>query len=320
MKFSNEDLLNIYENMLMARYFEEEVDKQIKKKAIYGPNYLAIGQEACSIGAGAALEDNDYVAITHRGHTQALGAGIDPNELMAEIFGKKKGVNGGRSGSVNITAPEQRILGENGVIGDSFPIACGAALTQKLNNTGNAVLCFGGDGSVNEGTFHEALNLAALWKLPVVFFIENNLYSRSTPLEEHSSVINLSDRALSYNIPGITIDGNDAIETYGITKLALDYARRGEGPVLIEAQTYRISPDSSLDDDQYRSQDEITGWIEEDPIPKLADYLLYNKIVDEEKLYDLDLKARRRVAEALEYAKESEDADGQDYLKDVYAK
>lgn len=319
MEFNNDELLEIYENMLVARYFEEEVDKQKKAGRIYGSNHLAIGQEACAIGAGKALTDEDYLVVTHRGHTQALGAGMDPKVLMAEIFGKSTGVNGGKSGSINFSAPNVKILGENGIVGDSFPIACGAALTQKLKDTGNVVLCFGGDGSVNEGNFHEALNLAALWKLPVVFFIENNLYSRSTPLEEHSSVINLSNRAVSYNIPGITIDGNDAIETYGITKLALDYARRGEGPVIIEALTYRIAPDSSNDSDLYRSKDEIIGWIEEDPIPRMADYLLQNNIANEESLYDIEMKARRKVAEAVDFAQRSNEPSEDDYDSNIYA-
>ncbi len=319
MEFNDEDLLKIYENMLVANYFENEVDKQLKSGNIYGPNYLALGQEACAIGAGAALDDDDLVAITHRGHTQAIGAGIDPRLIMAEIFGKETGLNGGRGGSINLLAPDEGLIGENGIIGDSFPLACGAALTQKLKKTGNAVLCFGGDGSVNNGNFHEALNMAALWKLPVVFFIENNLYARSTPLEEHSSVLNLSDRALSYNIPGITIDGNDALEVYGITKLALDYVKRGEGPVLIEAQTYRIAPDSSVDKDVYRSADEINGWIDEDPIPKLADYLLENGIATEEDLYYKEMRARHRVAEALEFAQSSPEPSKENSQTKIYS-
>ncbi len=319
MEFNNEDLIKIYKNMLLSRYFEEEIERQIQNNVLYGNNSLSIGQEASAVGAGAALNEGDYIAITHRGHSQAIGAGIDPNVLMAEIFGKATGLNGGRSGSMNLIAPSKNLLGENGIAGDNFAIACGAALTQKLKETGNAVLCFGGDGSVNNGNFHEALNLASIWKLPIVFFIENNLYSRSMPLEEHSSVINLSDRALSYNIPGITIDGNDAIETYGITKMALDYARRGDGPVLIEAQTYRISADSTNDKDSYRSINEIQSWKDEDPIPKMADYLLHQGIVNEEDLYNYEMQARNRIGEALDYALTSPAANIEDVQENVFA-
>lgn len=312
MDFNHDQLKEIYEKMLIARYFEEEVERQHSNGLIKGPVSLSIGQEASAIGAGAALEEDDYVTVTHRGHAQALGAGTSPNALMAELFGKSTGVSGGRAGSKSFIDANNNVLGQSGIISAGFPLACGVALTQKLKNTGNAVLCFGGDGSVNEGNFHEALNLAAVWKLPVVFFIENNLYARSTPLEEHSSVINLSDRAASYNIPGITVDGNDAIETYGITKLALDYARRGEGPVLIEAQTYRISPDSSEEKKDSRPRKEIEGWMEEDPIPRLADYLLSNNYITTDELYDLDMKARRTVGEALNFARDSKDADEED--------
>lgn len=319
MEFNNDQLKEIYQNMLIARYFEEEVEKQVNLGQIYGPAHLSIGQEAAAIGAGAALTDDDYTVITHRGHAQAIGAGTDLNKLMAEIFGKKEGSNGGRSGSVNYSDADNKIINENGIVGASFPLACGLALTQRNKNKNSAVLCFAGDGSVNEGNFHEAMNLASLWKLPIVFFIENNLYAKNTPIEEHSSIINLSDRASSYNIPGITIDGNDAIETYGITKLALDYARKGEGPVLIEAQTYRVNASNTLEDDIYRSEEEILNWIDEDPIPKMADYLLHNRIANEEDLYEIQRKARNAVREALGYAQLSTEPEISEYNKNIYA-
>lgn len=318
MEFKNDQLVEIYQKMLVSRYLEEEIEKQEDLKRIYGPTHLAIGQEAAAIGAGVALDEDDITVITHRGHAQAIGAGTNINSLMAEIFGKETGSNGGKSGSINYSDPQNNIYNENGIVGAGFPLACGLALTQKMKNTNKAVLCFGGDGSVNEGNFHEALNLASKWKLPIVFFIENNLYARSTPLEEHLSVDNISDRASSYNMPGITVDGNDALETYGITKLALDYVRKGEGPVLIEAQTYRINPFDSYDQDTYRSEEEILDWIDEDPIPKMADYLRQNNIVNEEELFDMERRARHIVAEAVSFAQSSPEPDVSEYNQNIF--
>lgn len=320
MQFDHAQLLGMYADMLKVRYFEETLQDNFERGRLHGTTHLCIGQEASAVGACSALEDGDYVLMTHRGHGQVIASGADLNALMAEMYGKKTGCAAGKGGSMHFLDMKRGIIGENGVVGATYPLACGAALTQNIKQTGGATLCFGGDGSVNEGTFHESLNLAAIWKLPVVFFIENNLYAMSTPVEKHSSVINLSERAQAYGIPGIIVDGNDVIETYGITKMALEYARAGNGPVLIEAQTYRVCGHSKNDKQVYRGQDEVGKWRQEDPIPRMADYLLHHNIADAEALYTMEQQAREAVAQAVTYAEESPEPDAEDLSLHVYAR
>lgn len=320
MNFKDKDLLQIYGRMLEARYFEDKLDELFRRGLMHGTTHLAIGQEACGVGAAAALKDGDSVSMTHRCHAQAIGAGMNMNTMMAEMFGRVDGCAGGKGGSMHMVDAAHGNPGATGVVGGGFTLSCGMALSKKKKGEGGAVLCFGGDGSVDEGSFHEAMNLAALWKLPVVFFIENNLYAMSTPLEKHSSALNLSDRASSYGIPAVTIDGNDAIEVFGMTEKAMNYARSGEGPVLIEALTYRICGHSKSDRRQiYRSSEEVQKWCAEDPIPKMADYLINKGIATEETLYDMDLRAERKVSEAVLFAQASPEPAPEAVYEDIYA-
>lgn len=267
-----------------------------------------------------ALDEGDLVSLTHRGHAQAIGFGLDVRRMMAEIMGKSSGYCKGKGGSMHIADVRSGNIGANGVVAGGFPLSCGAALTQKTLKTGKVVLCFGGDGATNEGNFHEALNLASIWKLPVVFFIENNFYAFSTPVELHMNIENIATRAASYGIPGMTIDGNDAVEVYESTQKALDYARSGEGPFLIEARTYRICGHSKSDNMQaYRSKEEVDEWRDYDPIQNLRTYLSENGVMSDAVLDNLESQARDSIEEAVAFAQSSPEPEVLSVLDDVYA-
>lgn len=209
-------------------------------------------------------------------------------------------------------------IGANGVVAGGYPLSCGAALSQKYNKTGRVVLCFAGDGSTNEGNFHEALNLASVWKLPVIFFIENNGYAMSTPIEEHMNIENIAERAVSYGIPGMTIDGNNVLEVFEITKKAAEFARSGKGPVLIESLTYRYNGHSKSDRQLYRTQEEVAEWKKKDPILRLRGYLLGHELFSEEDLVHLEKGAKESVEYAAKYALHSPEPSLDTLLKDIY--
>ena len=320
MNLTTEELSQLYYRMLQARHFEETLEDLFHRRVLHGTTHLGIGQEAAGVGAAfAALKQGDLTILTHRGHNETIGLGADLTMLMGEMFGRSGGCSGGKGGSMHFIDLEHGNYGETGVVGGAYPLACGMAFTQQYNETGKAVLCVGGDGSVNEGNFHESLNLASVWKLPVVFFIENNLYSMSTPLEKEMNIINISDRSQSYGIPGITIDGNDVVEVYEIVRKALDYARSGEGPFLIEALTYRQCGHSKSDRQIYRSEQEVENWKKEDPIPRFAEYLIEHGLAEEGDLYRLERRAYEDVKVALAAAKEMPVPNDDSVFTDVYA-
>jgi TPP-dependent pyruvate/acetoin dehydrogenase alpha subunit len=313
MNLTTEELSQIYYRMLQARHFEEKIQELFKRGLMHGTTHLGIG------AAFAALRSGDLTILTHRGHNETIGLGADMTMLMGEMLGKAGGCSGGKGGSMHFIDLEHGNYGETGVVGGTFPLACGMAFTQQYKDTGKAVLCVSGDGSVNTGNFHESVNLASVWKLPVVFLIENNLYAMSTPLEKEMNIINISDRAQAYGIPGITIDGNDVIEVYEIVKKALDYAREGEGPFLIEALTYRQCGHSKSDKQTYRSEMEVENWKKEDPIPRFAEYLIDHGLAEEDELYSLDRKAYEDVCRAFETAQEMSEPEDDAVYSDVYA-
>lgn len=316
----NEELLgNLYYRMNQARDFEEKVAWMLSHGLIHGTSHMAMGQEASAVASCMALSEGDLASLTHRGHAQAIGFGLDVSRMMAEIMGKADGYCKGKGGSMHIADLHSGNIGANGVVAGGYPLSCGAALTQKLKKTGKVVLCFGGDGSTNEGNFHEALNLASVWKLPVVFFIENNFYGLSTPIEMHMNIENIADRAVAYGIPGMTIDGNDAIEVYEATKKALEYARSGEGPFLIESKTYRYNGHSKSDPQVYRSKEEVDEWRAYDPISNMRTYLLESGTIEESVLDQLEEKAQASIDAALEFAKASPEPEILTVLDDVYA-
>lgn len=319
MEVTRELLEKMYYRMNQARFFEEKVAWLFSRGLVHGTTHLAMGQEASAVGAGLALEKGDLVSLTHRGHAQAIGFGLDVNRMMAEFLGKATGYCGGKGGSMHIADIKAGNIGANGVVGGGYPLSCGAALTQKYRNTGKVVLCFAGDGSTNEGNFHEALNLASVWKLPVVFFVENNLYGMSTPIEKHMNIENISDRAAAYGIPGITIDGNDILEVYKITWKSLQYARAGKGPVLLESKTYRYNGHSKSDAQVYRTKAEVESWKKKDPILKFENYLSNSGQMSAEEMEALKSRAYQSIEDAVAFAESSPEPPITAVLEDVYA-
>ena len=318
-ELSEEILLRMYYKMNQARFFEEKVEDLLKRGIIDETVYLSKGEEATGVVSGLALEKGDLVSMTHRGHAQAIGFGLDVNLMMAELLGKSTGYCKGKGGSLHIADVQNGNIGANGIVGGGFTLSCGAALTQKHKKTGQVVLCFAGDGATNEGSFHEAMNLASVWKLPIVFLIENNLYGMSTPISKHMNIENISDRGAGYNIPGLTIDGTDFLEIYDVMTKSLRYARAGRGPVLVEAKTYRFCGHSSDDPQVYRSTEEVQQWQEKDPLFRLKKYLQENRVFTGKQLETIEGEAKSSIEQAAEFALESLEPDITTVLEDVYA-
>jgi len=318
-ELSEEILLRMYYKMNQARFFEEKVEDLLKKEIVDETVYLSKGEEATGVVSCLALEKGDLVSMTHRGHSQAIGFGLDVNLMMAELLGKSTGYCKGKGGSLHIADVLNGNIGTNGIVGGGFTLSCGAALTQKYKKTGKVVLCFAGDGATNEGSFHEAMNLASVWKLPIVFVIENNLYGMSTPISKHMNIENISDRGAAYNIPGLTIDGTDFLEIYDVMTKSLRYARAGRGPVLVEAKTYRFCGHSSDDPQAYRSKEEVQEWQEKDSLFRLKKYLQENRVFTGKQLETIEGEAKSSIEQATEFAIESPVPDITTVLEDIYA-
>ena len=316
---SKETWLEMYRRMHHARNFEEKVSYFFSRGMIHGTTHLSAGEEASSIAAAMALEEGDLVTSTHRGHSQIIGMGVDLNKMMAELFGKATGYCKGKGGSMHIADIESGNLGANGVVGGGHSIAVGAALTQQYKKTGKIVLCFFGDGASNEGSFHESLNLASVWKLPVIFYCENNLYGMSTHVKDSMNVEHVATRAAAYNIPGHIIDGNNAIEVHTQMKEIAAYVRSGQGPVLVESKTYRYMGHSKSDANAYRTREEIESWKEKDPLPHMRQYLIENQIASPEELTAVEEGALADIEAAIEFANNSPNPAIETVLEDVYA-
>ncbi len=304
---NDEQLKEAYRKMWLVRYFEEKVDFFFAQGKIHGTTHLCVGEEASSVGSGAVLRISDWITATHRGHGQTIAKGTKVNVMMAELFGKTSGTNNGKGGSMHIAELETGNLGANGVVGGGYAIAAGAALSEQMKGTDNVALCYAGDGSTNEGSFHEALNMASIWKLPVVYFIENNMYGMSGPIKDMANIENLSERAKSYGIPGITIDGNNLMEVINTTFEAVERARKGEGPTLIEAKTYRWKGHSKSDAKKYRTREEEAYWREEkDPIAKAKADFIKAGVFTEEEAETIRQSAFDEVEAAVEFAEAGE--------------
>ncbi len=252
--------------LTLTRAFEERVLKLVNEGAIRGTTHPYIGQEAVAVGSCLALRPDDWVVSTHRGHGHLLAKGGDPNRLMAELFGKATGYGGGKGGTQHMADLDVGHLGSNGITGGGIPIGTGAALSAQIRHSGQVVGVFFGDGATNQGTFHESLNLAALWRLPAVYICENNLYAMSTPVREACAIEDLAGRAAAYGIPGVQADGMDVVAVAAAVQKAADRARSGHGPTLIECKTYRFLGHSKSDQRVYRSRDEEAAWRERDPL------------------------------------------------------
>ena len=320
MKLSKSKLLNMYELMLDIRDFDLKVNQLVKRGMVPGMTHLSVGEEAANIGALSALNPDDLITSNHRGHGQVIGKGIDLNAMMAEIMGKATGTCKGKGGSMHIADLENGNMGANGIVGGGHGIAVGAAYTQKVKNTGKIVVCFFGDGATNEGSFHEALNLASVWKVPVIFYSINNGYGISTSIKKVTNIEHIYERAVAYGIPGYFIeDGNDVLAVYETFKKAVDYVRKGNGPVLIESITYRWFGHSSSDPGKYRTKEEVDEWKKKDPILKFRKYLVENKLATDEELDKLEEVSKQKIEASVEFAKNSPEPTIESAFEDIYA-
>ena len=303
-----------YTVMYRTRRFEEEVFEFYKRGLMPGLAHLYLGEEAIATGACGALKDDDYIGSTHRGHGHLVARGADLRRMMAEILGKGTGYSKGKGGSMHIMAMDKGILGANGIVGGGIPITLGAAYSAKLQKSGKVAISFFGDSACNEGTFHESLNMAAAWDLPIVFVIENNLYGISVDIRSVTKENQLSKRAVGYGMPGVTIDGNDVFAVYETVKEAVDRARKGKGPTLIECKTYRWQGHHVGDPGTYRAEKEVADWRAKEPIGKLeALNLLSKKEIDAIKD-----TVEAEIAAACKFAEESPYPDVAEAYTDVF--
>lgn len=290
--------------MCCARAFEKRVNEMFMKGEIHGTTHLSIGQEGSAVGAISAIHEDDLIMSSHRGHSHCIAKDADINRMMAELLGKATGFCKGMGGSMHIVDIEKNNYGANGVIGPAIGIATGVALALKKEGKGKIILDFFGDGTSNTGMFHEALNMAALWKLPIVYICENNLYGMSTPVEKTVSVKDVALRAQAYGIPGKVVDGNDVLAIIPAVEEAADRARKGEGPTLLEFKTYRWLGHSKSDKRVYRTREEEAAWKEKCPIKRFRAYMLTQGF-DEAALDGIEQRAQKAAEDAVEFAKNS---------------
>ncbi|PJF41578.1 MAG: thiamine pyrophosphate-dependent dehydrogenase E1 component subunit alpha [Chloroflexi bacterium] len=311
--------MDMLQRMLDIRYSEEQIQGLFLANLVRGTTHLCDGQEACSVGVAWALKPGDMMTCTYRGHGHALAMGISIKTLMAEMMGKASGCCGGKGGSMHMTDASVGLLGANAIVGAGLPIAVGAALTSQVKGSHHVTVALFGDGAVNIGAFHEALNMAAVWKLPVVFICENNLYGEYSPLHTTTAVENIADRACAYNIPGLIVDGQDVEVVHAHVSAAVERARAGDGPSLVELKTYRYRGHSRTDTGPYRPEGELEAWLQRDPIHILRDRMIEDGQLDAVEFEELQQATERKVAEALEWAKNEPFPLLEAAYQDVYA-
>ena len=305
--------------MWRIRRFEEAVDDLFARGLMHGTMHLSIGQEASAVGVTSALRPDDFITSTHRGHGHTIGKGADLVRMMAELLAKETGYCRGRGGSMHIADVATGNLGANGIVAGGIPIATGAALAAVMRGSGQVVACFFGDGATNEGAFHEALNIASIWHLPVVFVCENNKYGMSFSTERSMAVHNVSERAVAYGMPGVTVDGNDVDAVFAAATEAVDRARRGEGPTLIENVTYRWKGHSKSDKNLYRTKDEIEEWKAKDPIINFENAALAAGTLTQEDIDRVRAEIREEIRDAVRTANAAPDADPATLADAVFA-
>ncbi|MPQ26872.1 thiamine pyrophosphate-dependent dehydrogenase E1 component subunit alpha [Bacillus paralicheniformis] len=309
----------MYQKMLEIRHFEDRVHQLFAKGILPGFVHLYAGEEAVAAGVCAHLNDEDTITSTHRGHGHCIAKGCDLKGMMAEIYGKSAGLCKGKGGSMHIADFDKGMLGANGIVGGGFPLACGAALTAKYKKTKNVSVCFFGDGANNQGTFHEGINLAAIWKLPVIFVAENNGYGEATPFSYASSCESIADRAAAYGIPGIRVDGKDAAAVFQAAGRAIECAKNGEGPTLIECMTYRNYGHFEGDAQRYKTSEEKAVHQEEkDAIAAFKSELLAKGLMSEEEQSRIEKEVEEAVEEAVAFSEKSAYPEETELLTDVY--
>ena len=317
---NNDQLLWMYETMVTIRRFEEQSKREADAGKLRGM-HSAIGQEAVPTGMCAHLTDKDYILGTHRSHHHCIAKGVDLKEMMAELLGKATGTNKGKGGTMHIADINKGMLGANGVVGSNIPVATGAGLSAKMQGTKpySVSVVFFGDGASSQGSLHEAMNLASIWKLPTVFLCENNRYAESTPFEYSVAGGSIANRAAGYDMPGVLVDGQNVLEVYEVSGEAVKLARAGEGPTLIEAQTYRYMGHFGADNPLgYRTEEEEEYYKSRDCIDQLKGYLLENAVASNADIEKMDDKALKSVEAAIKFADESPFPDAEELYTDVY--
>jgi pyruvate dehydrogenase E1 component alpha subunit len=319
--FPSDQLIELYRVMVTIRLFEEKVQDLYARGLVPGLAHLCIGQEAIAAAVCNHLRRDDYITCNHRSHGHVIAKGAELNYMMAELFGKRTGYCKGKGGSMHIADVEIGILGANGIAGGGIPIAVGAALSCKMRKSDQVSICFFGDGSSNNGTFHEGLNFASVHSLPIVFMCENNLYGISVSQKQHQAIEDISIRSLSYGMPGVTVDGNDVLAVHEASGKAIQRARIGEGPTLIECKTYRWRGHHEGDPNQgrrYRTVEEIQGWVSKCPIKRFEEKLIGEKVLTRSKVKNIYQEVGKKVEEAVEFANQSPFPDQQEMFEDVY--
>jgi pyruvate dehydrogenase E1 component alpha subunit len=311
---------DMYLKMCLIREFYTKVKELWLDNKIYGLAHSYVGAEAIAVGACAALHPDDYITSTHRGHGHTIAKGADINKMMAELFGKYEGYNRGKGGSMHIADVEHGMLGATGIVGSGMPIALGSALSANVLGNGKITICFHGDGGTNQGVWHETINMAAAWNLPVVFVIENNQMAIGTELSCVSKETDLFRRALGYGIPGVLVDGFNVFEVYLAVKEAVERARAGQGPTLIEARFLRLLGHFVADDQWYRDLTKVEPYWDYDPVKRMREYFILNKLLKEKEIVEIEAKAKASVERSVVYASTECSEPGIDTLyEDIYA-
>jgi TPP-dependent pyruvate/acetoin dehydrogenase alpha subunit len=316
--YPQQRLHDFYRQMLLIREFELRAINERKAGLIPGFIHSCVGQEATAVGACAALASDDVITSTHRGHGHLIAKGGEPKYMMAELAARSTGYCGGKGGSLHMTDFDLGILGANGIVAGGIPMATGAALAFQMRQERRVALAFFGDGAVNEGAFHEAANLAGLWKLPVIFFCENNLYGEGTPQSKQAPLADLAVRAQAYAFPGVIVDGNDVLAVFAASQSAVERARAGEGPTFIEGKTYRFLGHYEGDPMVYRTRQEIDAWRQRDPIPTFQQRLLEAELVTVSEIAEIKAEVQARLDEAVQFAANSPQPAAESALDGVY--
>jgi TPP-dependent pyruvate/acetoin dehydrogenase alpha subunit len=316
--YDQEQLKAFYESMVKIRYFEERVVKHFLEGEVPGFLHVYIGEEAIATGVCQNLTRRDYIASTHRGHGHTIAKGADLNGMMAELFGKQTGLCKGKGGSMHVADFSVGMLGANGVVGGGYTLAVGAAMAEKMKGTQNIAVVFFGDGASNRGTFHEAANMAAAWKLPAIFVCENNQWAATIPYRVTTSVADIADRAAAYGMPGVIVDGNDVFAVYEAMKKLVERARNGEGPALLECKTCRLEGHFVGDPQKYRNKDEITKGYQNEPIGNFEKRVVTEGLMKPEELEAIKTNVAKTVDEAVAFAFQSAYPDESDFFTDLY--
>ena len=316
---NKEDYLNLYRKMYLIRLFEESCGENYSKGFIRGFLHLYIGQEAVAVGSIDSLEDKDFIVTHYRDHGHAIARGLSTGGLMAELFGKETGVSKGKGGSMHLFDADKNFMGGHAIVGAQMPLAAGFALASQYRKDDAVTMVYFGDGATNQGTFHETMNLASVWKLPMIFFLENNFYGMGTSVERiRSNGKSFSNLAEGYGIPSTIVDGMDVIAVKETTKEVVDKVRKGNGPALIEATTFRFQGHSMADPAKYRESSEVDEWRKKDPLESFPEYIISKNIASKDEINDVKKSVEDEMDAAVKFATESNEPDLESLSKDVY--